>query len=59
MNFFKFCASSAALLILTACEGNDVVLAFNTQNVPAQTYSLESSMNAILPMDTVSGTPEA
>ena len=59
MNFFKFCASSAALLVLCACEGNDYVLSFNTQNVPSQTYSLESSMNAILPMDTVSGTPEA
>lgn len=59
MNFFKFCASSAAMLLLCACEGNDFVLAFNTENVPAQTYSLESSLNAILPMDSVNGTPEA
>ncbi|MCF0222292.1 MAG: hypothetical protein HUK19_08365 [Fibrobacter sp.] len=59
MNFFKFCASSAAMLLLCACEGNDFVIAFNTANVPAQTYALESSLNAILPMDSVSGTPEA
>mgnify|MGYP003300856569 CR=1 FL=1 len=59
MNFLKFCASSAALLFLCACEGNDFVLAFNTENVPAQTYTLESTLNAILPVDTVSGTPEA
>ncbi len=59
MNFFKLCASSAALLLLCACEGNDFVLAFNTQNVPAQTYYLESSLSAILPVDSVSGTPEA
>lgn len=59
MNFFKFCASSAAFLILCACEGNDFVLTFNTENVPAQTYSLESNLNAILPMDSVAGTPEA
>lgn len=47
------------MLLLCACEGNDFVLAFNTENVPAQTYSLESSLNAILPMDSVNGTPEA
>lgn len=59
MNFFKFFASASALFALCACDGNEFVLTFNTQNVPPQTYYLESSFNAILPMDTVSGTPEA
>ena len=49
MNFFKFFASSAALFALCACDGNEFVLAFNTQNVPPQTYYLETSLNAILP----------
>lgn len=59
MNFFKLFASSAALMFLCSCDGNEFTLAFNTQNVPPQTYYLESSLNAILPMDTVTGTPEA
>jgi len=59
MNFFKFLASSAALMFLCSCDGNEFTLAFNTQNVPPQTYYLESSLNAILPTDTVTGTPEA
>ena len=60
MNFFKLFASSAALFALCACDGNEVVLAFNTQNVPPQTYYLETSLNAILPAtDSVSATPEA
>ena len=60
MNFFKFFASSAALFALCACDGNEFVLAFNTQNVPPQTYYLETSLNAILSAtDSVSATPEA
>lgn len=59
MNFFKFFASSAALLFLCSCDGPEYTLAFNTQNVPPQTYFLESSLNAILPVDTATATPEA
>ncbi|MBR4558351.1 MAG: hypothetical protein IKO21_02090 [Fibrobacter sp.] len=60
MNFFKLLTGSAALFALCACDGNEVVLAFNTQNVPPQTYYLESSLNAILPTaDSVEATPEA
>ena len=59
MNFFKLFAGSVALFALCACDGNEYVLAFNTQNVKPQTYYLESSLNAILPMDTAAGSPEA
>lgn len=58
MNFFKFLASSAALMILCSC-GDEYTLAFNTQNVQPQTFFLESSLNAILPVDTSTGNPEA
>ena len=60
MNFFKLFTSASALFALCACDGNEFVLSFNTQNAPQQTYYLESSLNAILPTtDSVSGTPEA
>ncbi|MCQ2104835.1 MAG: hypothetical protein MJZ26_03485 [Fibrobacter sp.] len=58
MTFIKSLAGSAALLILCACEGQNYVLEFNTKNTPAQTFYLESSLNAILPGDSI-GTPEA
>ena len=59
MNFFKLLTGSVALVALCACDGNEFVLAFNTQNVKSQTYYLESSLNSILPMDTAAGSPEA
>ena len=59
MNFFKLFTGSVALFALCACDGNEYVLAFNTQNVKPQTYYLESSLNSILPMDTAAGSPEA
>ena len=59
MNFFKFFTGSVALFALCACDGNEFVLSFNTQNVKPQTYYLESSLNTILPMDTAAGSPEA
>ena len=60
MNFLKLFASSAALFALCACDGNELVLSFNTKNVAPQTYYLETTLNAILPTtDSVTGTPEA
>ena len=59
MNFIKFCASSAALLLLCSCNGNDVSLAFNTQNAPVQKFSLEASLNVFAPQDSMSVTPES
>ena len=51
MNFIKFCATSAALLLLCSCDKNDVVLAFNTQDASSRTFYLESSLNVLLPED--------
>ncbi|MBO7412315.1 MAG: hypothetical protein J6U20_01450 [Fibrobacter sp.] len=51
MNLIKFCATSAALLLLCSCDKNDVVLAFNTQDASARTFFLESSLNVLLPED--------
>ncbi len=59
MNFIKICASSAALLLLCSCNGNDISLAFNTQNAPVQKLSLESSLNVFAPQDSMSVTPES
>lgn len=59
MNFIKFCAASAALIYLCSCDGNDVSLAFNTQNAPVQKYFLESSIDAMLPSDSGVTVPEA
>ena len=59
MSFIKFCAASAALIYLCSCDGNDVSLAFNTQNAPVQKYFLESSIDAMLPSDSGVTVPEA
>ena len=59
MNFIKICTSSAALLLLCSCNGNDISLAFNTQNAPVQKLSLESSLNVFAPQDSMSVTPES
>ena len=59
MNFIKICASSAALLLLCSCNGNDISLAFNPQNAPVQKLSLESSLNVFAPQDSMSVTPES
>ncbi|MCF0224821.1 MAG: hypothetical protein HUK20_11180 [Fibrobacter sp.] len=59
MSFFKFFTTSVSLLVLCACQGNEYTIAFNTQSVPPQSYYLESTLNAILPVDSLTGTPEA
>jgi len=54
MNFTKFYAISAlsvALFSLCSCERNEVHLAFNTQTVTPQSYTLESTLNVSLPGD--------
>lgn len=59
MNFIKVCATSAALLFLCSCESDKVTLAFNTQNVPAQTFFLDASLNVIMPTDSSAAKPES
>ena len=59
MNFIKFCATSAALLLLCSCDNNDVVLAFNTQDAASRTFFLESSLNVLLPEDSANAVPES
>ena len=59
MNLWQICASSVALAFLCSCDGNDVVLAFNTQNAASQTMLLESSLNVLLPNDSANAKPEA
>lgn len=58
MNFFKFFASSVALLFLCSCDNEQYMIAFNTENAPVQTYYLESSLNSFVPVDS-GATPEA
>ena len=56
MNFTKFYAISAlsvALFSLCSCERNEINLAFNTQTATPQSYTLESTLNASLPGDSV------
>lgn len=48
-----------ALAFLCSCDKNDVVLAFNTQNTPSQTFLLESSLNVLLPEDSSNAKPES
>lgn len=46
-------------MFLCSCDGNEYVLAFNTEKAPVQTYFIESTLNAILPLDPSAPTPEA
>lgn len=59
MNFVKFFAASAVLAFMCSCDRNDVTLAFNTQNAPAQKYVLETSLDALLPTDSANPNPES
>ncbi len=59
MNFIKSLSCSVALAFLCSCDGNDVSLAFNTQNPPTQKYFLESSLDALLPVDSANPNPES
>lgn len=46
-------------LLLSSCDKDDVFLAFNTQNVPSQKFTLDASLNALLPSDSSTPNPES
>ncbi|MCF0225697.1 MAG: hypothetical protein HUK20_15635, partial [Fibrobacter sp.] len=48
MTFSKCIASCLVALFLCSCDNEQYVLAFNTENVPSQTYHLESSLNSFV-----------